>query len=138
MFFDTAAPKNYTLIDPDFIILCYDISNRDSLESLKARWKTEITSHFNSDEKLPVMVLGLKRDLRMEWTPEEKAKLRGQTVMPQEGLLVAQELRCDLYAECSSLTGELFREAIEDIMKTTIKTIQSEDGGKSTGDCTLL
>jgi Ras homolog gene family, member A len=138
LFFDTASPTNYSLLEPDFILLCYDISNRDSLESLKTRWKPEITSHFNYDERLPVMVVGLKRDLRREWTAEEKLNLRGQTIMPQEGILVAQELRCDLYAECSSLTGELFREVVEDIAKTAAKTISSEDGGKSEGGCTVL
>ena len=84
------------------------------------------------------MVLGLKRDLRKEWTPEERQNLKGQSVMPQEGLLIAQQLRCDVYAECSALTGELFREVVEDIAKTAMKILKSEDGGKSAGGCTVI
>src|ERR1700750_2487966 len=61
LFYDTASPTNYTLIQPDFIILCFDISNRQSMESLKTRWKTLVETHYNHDEMLPVMVLGLKR-----------------------------------------------------------------------------
>jgi Ras homolog gene family, member A len=95
-------------------------------------------SHFNYDEKLPVMVLGLKRDLRKEWTAEERQNLKGQSIMPQEGLLVAQEMRCDIYAECSALTGELFREAVEDITKTAMKILKSDSEEKSFGDCTVV
>jgi GTPase SAR1 family protein len=138
LFHDTASPTNYTLLHPDFVILCYDISNRQTLESLTTRWKAEVVSHFNSDEKLPVMVLGLKRDLRKEWTSKERQNLKGQSIMPQEGLLTAQQLLCDVYAECSALTGEMFREAVEDIAKTAIKTLKSQSGGKSEGGCTVI
>jgi Ras homolog gene family, member A len=137
-FFDTASPTNYTLIHPDFIILCYDISSRPTLESLETRWKSELVSHFNYDERMPVMVLGLKRDLRREWTPEERTKLKGKTIMPQEGLLVAQQMRCDVYAECSAVTGELFQEVVEDIAKTAMKTLESDSEGKLFGGCTVM
>jgi GTPase SAR1 family protein len=137
-FFDTASPTNYTLLRPDFIILCYDISNRPTLDSIRSHWRTIVNSHFNYDEALPVMVLGLKRDLRREWTEEEKREGgRGASVMPQEGLLVAQELMCDRYAECSAVTGELCREVLEDIAKTCAKTT-TEAGAKSAGtNCTV-
>lgn len=137
-FYDTSSPEHYTRIRPSMIILCFDISDRRSLESLKERWRYEVETHFNYDEALPVMVLGLKRDLRREWTKEQTAALRGPTLMPQEGLLVAQQMRCDLYAECSALTGDLFKEAVEDIAKKAMGTF-NDDGGKSSGpDCTIM
>lgn len=84
------------------------------------------------------MVLGLKRDLRKEWTEEEKKDGgRGESVMPQEGLGVAQELRCDRYAECSAITGELCREVLEDVAKTCAKTT-TDQGAKSKGGCMLM
>lgn len=90
-----------------------------------------VNSHFNYDEALPVMVLGLKRDLRTEWTEEEKRDGgRGESVMPQEGLGMAQEGLCDRYAECSAVTGELCREVLEDVAKTCAKTT-TEKGAKS-------
>lgn len=58
-------------------------------------------------------------------------------VMPQEGLRIAQEMRCDLYAECSALTGELCREVLEDIAKTAAKTT-TEKGGRSDAPCSIM
>lgn len=138
-FYDTASPSSYTLLRPDFIILCYDISSRASLHSLRTRWLPIVNSHFNYDEALPVMVLGLKRDLRMEWTEQETRNGgRGPSVMPQEGLAVATEMLCDRYAECSALTGELCREALEDVAKTCAKTT-TEKGAKSDGtSCVVM
>ena len=136
-FYDTSSPTNYTLLHPDFLILCYDISKRSTLESLRSRWKWEVESHFNYDEKLPVMMLGLKRDLRKEWTEKEKLVFgKGESVMPQEGLNLAQEMRVDKYAECSAVTGELCREVLEDIATTAAKA--SEGEGKSEVTCTVM
>ncbi|KAE9974451.1 hypothetical protein EG327_008746 [Venturia inaequalis] len=107
-FYDTASPQNYTLLRPDVLILCYDITRRSTLYSLQTGWKSTIEGHFNYNEQIPIVVLGLKRDLRKEWTQAERDAGRlGESVMPQEGLRVTQEMRCDRYAECSALTGEL-------------------------------
>lgn len=75
------------------------------------------------------MLLGLKRDLRSEEVGED-----GRTicVMPQEGLDVAGEMRCDKYAECSAMTGELLWEAVEDITRVAARTT-TEGGGLSQG-----
>ena len=137
-FYDTASPTNYTLLRPDFIILCYDISRRETLDSIRRRWRVLVNTHFNYDEELPVMVLGLKRDLRKEWTEAEtRDGGKGQSIMPQEGLLVAQEMLSDIYAECSALTGELCREVLEDVAKRAARTT-TENGAKSQGTQCLV
>lgn len=46
-------------------------------------------------------------------------------------------MRCDRYAECSSATGELLKEVMEDIAKTAAKTT-TEGGGQSQGGCSLM
>lgn len=134
-FYDTASPTNYTLLHPSFVILCYDISSRASLFSLATTWLPIVNKHFNYDENLPVMVLGLKRDLRKQWTlpevgPDKTGK--GDSVMPHEGVQTAQRMLCDHYAECSALTGELCREVLEDVAKTCAKTT-TKDGAKGSG-----
>jgi Ras homolog gene family, member A len=100
-----------------------------------------VNEHFNYDENLPVMVLGLKRDLRKQWTLQEVGddkKGKGASVMPHEGLQTAQHMLCDHYAECSAQTGELCREVLEDVAKTCAKTT-TKDGAKSQGpDCTVM
>lgn len=141
-FYDTASPINYTLLRPSFVILCYDISSRASLDSLATTWLPIVNKNFNYDENLPVMVLGLKRDLRKQWTlaevgPDKKG--RGKSVMPHEGVQAAQRMLCDHYAECSALTGELCREVLEDVAKTSAKTT-TKDGAKSGGPdmCSIM
>ncbi|CAF9932485.1 MAG: hypothetical protein HETSPECPRED_008379 [Heterodermia speciosa] len=130
-FSDTASPENWTLHTPDFAILCYDISDRRSLHNAAHVWRKAVARHHVQDrEEIPVMLLGLKRDLRLE----EGDK---RIVDPQEGYRVAQEMRCDRYAECSAVTGELMKEAMEDVARTAAKTT-TEEGGTSLGGCALM
>jgi len=49
---------------PAVIILCYSIASPESLSSLKTNWKSVVEGHFNYDEEIPVIVLGLQRDVR--------------------------------------------------------------------------
>jgi Ras homolog gene family, member A len=136
-FYDTASPTNYTLLRPNFIILCFDISKRSTLASLSGQWKKQVDDQFNLDEAIPVMVLGLKRDLRKEWQRDEKNVLLGESVMPLEGLGEAQKMRVDKYAECSALTGDLFREVLEDIAQTAVRTTL-DGGGKTEWSCQIM
>lgn len=112
-------------------------------------------THFNFSEGIPVMLLGLQRDLRTDEReflspPAQKAPEASEAratgpsylteaddlgtfvcVMPQEGLRYAQEMRCDRYMECSALTGELCREVFEDIVHAAVANTKGHGGGKS-------
>lgn len=151
-FYDTASPSSYTLLKPSVIVLCYSIANPSSLAALKGSWKILVDTQFNIDEEIPVIVLGLQRDVRTEAdytgairqqaqsddSDEDYAVLNGRTfTYPQEGLSIAQEMRCDRYCECSALTGELCEAVIEDISRTAAKTT-TEKGGKTEGNCVLM
>ncbi|GAT23680.1 Rho-like small GTPase [Aspergillus luchuensis] len=74
------------------------------------------------------MLIGLKRDLRVE---------REGIIYPQESYRIAQELRCDRYAECSAVTGELLRETFEDIARLAGMTTTAA-GGQTAGACVIL
>jgi hypothetical protein len=78
---------------------------------------------------MPVMLLGLKRDLRKE---EEGM------IWPQEAYRIAQEMRCDRYAECSAVTGELMHEVFEDIAKVAAKTTTTTGGQSQGSTCTIM
>ena len=122
-FYDTASPENYTLLKPALVILCYSIAIPQSLTSVHTYWKEIVERHFNYDESLPVILLGLMRDVRqkedydgrvkkMAEEPgvedDDRAVLNGRTfVYPQEAVKIAQEMLCDLYCECSAITGEV-------------------------------
>ncbi|MCJ1391288.1 hypothetical protein MMC18_004151 [Xylographa bjoerkii] len=128
-FYDTASPENYTLLRPNFVILCYNVSDRKSLDNVKQVWRNDVIRNYShEDESIPVMLLGLKRDLRVECDG---------IIYPQEGYRVAQEMRCDRYAECSAVTGELMNEVFEDIARLAAKTT-TEKGALSEPSCSMM
>ncbi|KAI7624391.1 hypothetical protein KC346_g2237 [Hortaea werneckii] len=186
-FSDTASPTNYTLLDPAVIVLCYSIADPASLANLRKKWIRIAEDHFNPDDKIPIIVLGLQRDVRGREDyrgsvrpsglpsppPLPTTSSAGSSILdttsisttttsiddanddptttvedssgddvvplhprtftyPQEALRLAQEMRCDRYCECSALTGELFREVVEDLARTAALTT-TEKGGRTEG-----
>ena len=130
-FHDTAAPDNYTLLQPDYVLLCYDISDRRSLVNVQhAWWPKMVEWYMKARDDIPIMLLGLKRDLRVEGGDVD-------TIYPQEGHRVSAELRCDQYAECSAVTGELMGEVFEDVARRAAKTTTSA-GGIGEMSCTIV
>ncbi|CEL07589.1 P-loop containing nucleoside triphosphate hydrolase protein [Aspergillus pseudodeflectus] len=128
--YDTASPnQHWTTLRPDVVLLAFDISNRETLDGLK-RWRSDIIRYFQrgEGERIPVMMVGLKRDLR---APGEGL------IYPQEAYRIAQELRCDRYAECSAVTGELMAQTFEDLARLAYMTTTS-DGGQSKGGCVVM
>ncbi|OBT66438.1 hypothetical protein VE03_04815 [Pseudogymnoascus sp. 23342-1-I1] len=155
--YDTASPENWKLLHPDVVVLCFDISQRLSMIHMQRhvrisfpitiyfseaigrkrltyfQWINETIKTFMQGRELPIIVLGLKRDLRSEEDPNG-------IIYPQEAYRIAQEMRCDKYIECSAVTGELLREAWEDICKTGAQTTNKVDGleGLSEGGCLIM
>ncbi|KAJ5760473.1 Rho-like small GTPase [Penicillium odoratum] len=128
--YDTSCPnQHWSTLSPDVIVIAFDISDRETLTSLKG-WRNEVSRHFQHGrgERIPVMILGLKRDLRKE----------GEGIIyPQEAYRIAQELRCDRYAECSAMTGELLAETFEDLSRLAGMSTTSK-GGQGDGGCNIL
>lgn len=59
--------------------------------------------------------------------------------VPIKGHRVAQEMRCDRYAECSAATGELIDRVCEDIAHMAVKNEkESGDSGPFAGACILM
>ncbi|KAK3947806.1 P-loop containing nucleoside triphosphate hydrolase protein [Pseudoneurospora amorphoporcata] len=129
-FYDTSSPESWRLLRPDLVILCYDISLRLSLINLQRVWNKEARTAGVTGDTTPVLMLGLKRDLRSEDDPNG-------IIYPQEAYRIAQEMRSDKYMECSAVTGELLEEVFDDICTTALRTITSE-GGQSEGGCVIL
>jgi len=69
---DTAGQEEWDKLrylaypETDCFILCYDITNRDSLENIKHKWKPEIAQHRPG---VPYVVVGTKLDLRTPKPP---------------------------------------------------------------------
>jgi len=69
---DTAGQEEWDKLrylaypETDCFILCYDITNKDSLANLKQKWEPEITHHRPG---VPFIVVGTKLDLRPSSKP---------------------------------------------------------------------
>ncbi|KAI1108664.1 P-loop containing nucleoside triphosphate hydrolase protein [Nemania sp. NC0429] len=122
-FHDTAYPEDWRLLEPDLILICYDISQRPSLVNMERVWIKEVHGTFRASDRIPIIVVGLKRDLKSE--------------TDLEGYKVSQEMRADKYVECSATTGELLKEAFEEICQTAVQT-KTDAGGQSEGGCSLM
>ncbi|EGY18716.1 uncharacterized protein VDAG_08876 [Verticillium dahliae VdLs.17] len=108
-FYDNNSPDSWKLLDPDVVVICYDISQRLSLINTRRVWLREVKMAFQRIDNLPIL----------------------------EAYAQAQEMRVDRYMECSAVTGELLKPAFEDICFTAVKTT-SAAGGQSEGGCTLM
>ncbi|KAJ9619122.1 hypothetical protein H2204_012769 [Knufia peltigerae] len=121
---------------PAFTIIAFSISSRESLHNAQYYWRKQLSMHYDElEHEMPVMLLGLKRDERTEDRLEDGTF---ESVMPQEGLRAAQEMRCDRYAECSAVTGELMWEVLEDITRTAARTTTENGGLSQQGDCCVM
>ncbi|BCS22123.1 putative Rho-like small GTPase [Aspergillus puulaauensis] len=128
--YDTGNPnQHWTTLQPDAVLLAFDISNRKTLDGLK-EWRNDVIRYFQQGEgeRIPVMMVGLKRDLR---------KPGAGLIYPQETYRIAQELRCDRYAECSAVTGELMTQTFEDLARLAYMTTTAE-GGQTKGGCVVM
>lgn len=137
-FYDTASPENFTLLRPALVVLCYSIANPESLTSVHKYWKPLVETHFNDNDTLPVVLLGLKRDVRGQddyggsvkpasdgTQPEDQQPINGlKFVYPQEALGIAQKMRCDRYCECSAVTGEVGASVFFNVCSSTLTIIK--------------
>ncbi|CAD6442217.1 bc25d216-efbc-47c5-89f2-accb3c57f34e [Sclerotinia trifoliorum] len=134
-FYDSSSPIDWKTLKPNVVVLCYAVPNRLSLVNVQRFWAKQLQTAFQYE--LPILLLALKRDLRSEKDPNG-------IIYPQEGHRIAQELRCDRYMECSSMTGELVAEVWEDISRTAVlaagggKGGSSGGGGLSDGGCVIM
>ncbi|RKF59222.1 GTP-binding protein rhoC [Erysiphe neolycopersici] len=116
---DTAGQEEYDRLRPlsypetDLLFVCFAIDCPNSLENVMDKWYPEVV-HFCP--YTPLILVGLKSDLRTRRTCVELLKTQGLTPVTQEqGLGVATKMGAR-YAECSSkeMRGveEIFTEAI--------------------------
>jgi GTPase SAR1 family protein len=95
------------------------------------QWIKEAKAAFqNRVDGLPIVILGLKRDLRSETDPNG-------VIYPQEGYQVAQAMRADRYVECSAETGELLGMAFHDICMTAAATRSGNGFGLDDQGCSV-
>ncbi|KAI9722003.1 MAG: hypothetical protein M1812_001963 [Candelaria pacifica] len=116
---DTAGQEEYDRLRPlsypetDLLFVCFAIDCPNSLENVMDKWYPEVL-HFCPTT--PLILVGLKSDLRTKRTCIDLLKTQGLTpVTPEQGRAVAGRMGAT-YMECSSkeMTGvdEIFESAV--------------------------
>ncbi|KAK9332075.1 small GTPase superfamily [Lipomyces starkeyi] len=107
---DTAGQEEYERLRPlsyskaHVILVGFAVDTPDSLDNVAAKWITEINELCPN---IPIILVGLKKDLRQDSRAMEESRRRGQRfVTPAEAELVARQVGARKYLECSALTGE--------------------------------
>ncbi|KAG4301009.1 hypothetical protein PCK1_002708 [Pneumocystis canis] len=102
---DTAGQEEYDRLRPlsypesDVVLICFAIDYPTSLENVTDKWYPEVT-HFCPN--IPIVLVGLKSDLRRNRNAIELLKAQGLTpVTYQQAIAVADEIKAQ-YLECSS------------------------------------
>ncbi|KAI6778778.1 GTP-binding protein rhoC [Emericellopsis cladophorae] len=135
---DTAGQEEYDRLRPlsypetDLIFVCFAIDCPNSLDNVLDKWYPEVL-HFCP--YTPLILVGLKSDLRYKRTCIDMLKTQGLTpVTTEQGMNVAQKMDAQ-YMECSSkeMVGvdDIFSRAILTVVANDRKNLESSAGPTS-------
>ncbi|KAL8175732.1 UNVERIFIED_CONTAM: Rho- GTP-binding protein RhoN [Gekko kuhli] len=111
-YYDNVRPLAYP--DSDAVLICFDISRPETLDSVLKKWQGE-TQEFCPSAK--VVLVGCKLDMRTDMnTLRELSKQRLIPVTHEQGSLLARQLGAAAYVECSSKVSE---NSVRDVFHVT-------------------
>ncbi|ETI23306.1 GTP-binding protein rhoC [Cladophialophora carrionii CBS 160.54] len=121
---DTAGQEEYDRLRPlsypetDLLFVCFAIDCPNSLENVMDKWYPEVL-HFCPTT--PLILVGLKSDLRTKRTCIELLRTQGLTpVTPDQGAAVAQRMGAK-YIECSAKENKGIQEVFDLAINTAIQ-----------------
>ncbi|KAI9754682.1 MAG: hypothetical protein M4579_004587 [Chaenotheca gracillima] len=133
---DTAGQEEYDRLRPlsypetDLIFVCFAIDCPNSLENVMDKWYPEVV-HFCP--MTPLILVGLKSDLRTKRTCIDLLKTQGLTpVTPEQGADVARRMGA-AYMECSSKEMRGVDEVFERAVLISVGDDKSSHGSSAGG-----
>ncbi|XP_034552645.1 rho-related GTP-binding protein Rho6-like [Notolabrus celidotus] len=107
---DTSGSPYYNNVRPlcysnsDAVLLCFDISRPDIVDSALKKWKAEIQDFCPSTR---ILLIGCKTDLRTDVCTRMELSNQKQTpISHEQGLSLAKQHGAETYLECSAFTSE--------------------------------
>ena len=130
---DTAGQEEYDRLRPlsypetDLIFVCFAIDCPNSLENVMDKWYPEVL-HFCP--YTPLVLVGLKSDLRFKKTCIDMLKTQGLTpVTTEQGLAVSKKMKAQ-YMECSSKemkgVDEIFEQALLTVVANDRRNVEAQ------------
>ncbi|KAK0715614.1 P-loop containing nucleoside triphosphate hydrolase protein [Lasiosphaeris hirsuta] len=136
---DTAGQEDYERLRPlayakaHVILIGFSIDTPDSLDNVRHKWVTEAQEKCPD---VPIILVGLKKDLRGDPVAIEEMRKRSQRFITQaEGETAAKEIGARKYLECSSLSGE----GVDDVFEAATRAaLLMFEKGEGSGCCVIL
>lgn len=135
---DTAGQEDYERLRPlayaqsHVILIGFSVDNPDSLENVRHKWIEEARERCPD---VPIILVGLKNDLRQDPVAIEEMRRRGwKFVTPREGEQMAQLCGARKYLECSSLTGD----GVDDVFEAATRAALLNNGKQSDAGCCVI
>ncbi|XP_078064868.1 rho-related GTP-binding protein Rho6-like [Mustelus asterias] len=101
-YYDNVRPLCYS--DSDAVLLCFDVSRPETLDSAVKKWKTEVKDYCPSTR---VVLVGCKTDLRTDYsTVLELSNQKQAPISNEQGSVSAKLIDAEAYLECSAFTSE--------------------------------
>ncbi|PHH65041.1 hypothetical protein CDD81_3439 [Ophiocordyceps australis] len=136
---DTAGQEDYERLRPlayakaHVILIGFSVDTPDSLDNVKHKWIEEATRLCAG---VPIILVGLKKDLREDPAAIEEMRRRSQRfVTSHDGEVAAREIGAKRYLECSSLSGEGVDDVFEAATRAALLTFEK---GEGSGCCVVL
>ena len=136
--YDTAGQEDYDRLRPlsypgsDVILVCYSIDSPNSYDNVKERWFPEVEQFC---PRVPVVLVGLKKDLRDDETTIEDLKEQGQEpVTVDQGKKMASDIGAVDFLECSALK----RDGVNEVFEAAVRAAIARRRKKSGCPCVIL
>ncbi|XP_078394104.1 rho-related GTP-binding protein Rho6-like, partial [Cetorhinus maximus] len=101
-YYDNVRPLCYS--DSDAVLVCFDVSRPETLDSAVKKWNTEIQDYCPSTR---VLLVGCKTDLRTDYsTVLELSSQKQAPISHEQGSVSAKQIGAEAYLECSAFTSE--------------------------------
>ncbi|XP_055021909.1 rho-related GTP-binding protein Rho6-like, partial [Boleophthalmus pectinirostris] len=118
-YYDNVRPLCYS--DSDAVLLCFDISRPDTVDSALKKWKTEIQDFCPNTR---ILLIGCKTDLRTDvCTRIELSNQKQAPISYEQGTSLAKQLGAETYLECSAFTSE---KSIHSVFRTTAQACMNK------------
>eukprot|EP01126_Amoeba_proteus_P058737 TRINITY_DN761_c0_g1_i2.p1 TRINITY_DN761_c0_g1~~TRINITY_DN761_c0_g1_i2.p1 ORF type:complete len:194 (+),score=37.19 TRINITY_DN761_c0_g1_i2:73-654(+) len=123
---DTAGSNDYDELRPlsfpgtDAFLVCFSVTDLDSLTAVESKWVPEIKQHGDPDS--PIILVATKSDLRAS-NPDNVSEDRGKEM--------AKKIQAYKYIECSARTQDNLQEVFQETIRAVIRPKSDESDDKT-------